>query len=251
MSFVVTPLWPPAWRAVVDLVYPPHCALCDKPIDQGALALCNLHLAALAEIGRYGYCPRCGQTRGPYAVSENRCSRCPRRGLSFSRVVRAFPYRDPVRSLIHGFKYQRQIHMDAMLAHLIWDAVVRSGSAEQIDGFVSIPLHWSRYVKRGFNQSSLLARAVARLAQRPIWELASRSEYRPAQTAIARSGRWNNVRGIFQIEPTKQFVGKTVCIVDDVLTTGATASELAKVLHRRGAYAVITGVIAVAETPGA
>ena len=127
--------------------------------------------------------------------------------------------------------------------------MVRSGSAGQIDGFVSVPLHWSRFMRRGFNQSSLLARAVGRLAQRPVWEIACRSEYRQAQTAITRSGRWKNVRGIFQIEPTERFVGKTVCIIDDVLTTGATASELAKVLRRRGARAVIAGVIAVAEAP--
>ena len=249
MTNQLGPWLAPLWRRLTDLIYPGCCVLCGSPLEGAALPLCRLHEQAVLSLSCQQHCPACGQRRGPYGPSEVRCPRCPRRKLYFSRITCVSSYAEPVRGVIHAFKYDRHLYLDRILAQWMWAAAERSTLADQIDLFVPVPQHWRRYWQRGFNQSLLLASALGRCSGRPVWNLARKAQHRLPQTVLPRRRRYSNIRGVFQVEQTEKLLGKRVCIVDDVLTTGATVSELARALRRRGAGDVVALVAAVADPP--
>ncbi|MCC7203647.1 MAG: ComF family protein, partial [Phycisphaeraceae bacterium] len=112
-----------------------------------------------------------------------------------------------------------------------------------------VPMHWMRRWKRGYNQSFLIAEALARQTGYPLVELLRRTRRTPPQTAVTHSMRRANVRGSFAIRPVDA-AGWTIWLVDDVKTTGATARACATLLRQAGAEHVNLAVVAVAgENP--
>jgi ComF family protein len=117
--------------------------------------------------------------------------------------------------------------------------------AENAQVVVPVPLHWRRHWQRGGNQAEHLARALASALQLPCatrWLRRVRST--PKQTGLSRTARRANVRGAFRAAPTPAWRGATVLLVDDVLTTGSTASESARALREAGAARVVVAVLA-------
>jgi ComF family protein len=116
--------------------------------------------------------------------------------------------------------------------------------ALNLDAVVPVPLHWVRRWQRGYNQSSAIAYGLAsrlRLPFRPGWLRRTRNT--PSQTKQTASGRRDNVRGAFAVPRRVRLDGQTVLLVDDVMTTGATASEAARALRKAGAGRVAVAVL--------
>lgn len=172
---------------------------------------------------------------------EGRCSLC-RLGLTgFDTVYTFGSYEETLRGLIHLFKYQKVRPLAKPLGALIARAIPREHSFDLI---VPMPLHWKKRWTRGYNQSELLAKEVARRWGVPVKKIVRRVKATAPQAGLSNSKRRLNVRGAFATGESVK--GLRILLIDDVLTTGATAGACAKVLKRAGASHV--AVAAVART---
>ncbi|HMD70268.1 MAG TPA: ComF family protein [Bryobacteraceae bacterium] len=154
-------------------------------------------------------------------------------------------YEGVLRELIHLYKYGRVKTMARPLAGLLARALPRD---ECFDAVTPVPLHWRRLWSRGFNQAELLARAVARRSGIPMVPALRRMRSTAAQAGLSNSARRKNVAAAFRVRRTRGFArklaGRRILLIDDVLTTGATAAACANALKRAGAARVALLTIA-------
>jgi ComF family protein len=201
---------------------PPACQLCDAP---GAPdALCAGCLADLPWIR--SACRRCARP-----LSEpGECGRCLRRPPPWSAAVVPLAWTFPVDALVSRFKYAGGLQHGWLLGRLL--AIACAG--RRPDALLPVPLHSARLAERGFNQSAELARPVSRqLGVRVLHYACRRVRATPAQAGLPAAQRRRNLAGAFVASP--EVSGLAIAIVDDVLTTGATATALAAALLAAGA----------------
>lgn len=168
------------------------------------------------------------------------CERCRAHTDIFGVVVAAHFGIGPVRELIHEFKYDKLTELANVLGKVLVFAARRNG-LENVT-VVPVPLHPKRLSERGFNQAQLLGKRVARDTSWPLSNLLCRSRATKTQTNLTREQRRTNVSGAFVCRG--DVAGKDILLVDDVITTGATLEECAKVLKRAGARRVQALVVA-------
>jgi ComF family protein len=174
---------------------------------------------------------------------QGRCSLC-RLGLTgFDTVYTFGSYEDTLRELIHLFKYGRMRPLARALGELTARAIPRE---HRFDLIVPMPLHWRKRWSRGYNQSELLAKEVARRWGVPVKNIVRRVKATAPQAGLSNSKRRLNVRAAFRMRKGTNIKGLRVLLIDDVVTTGSTASACASVLKRAGASHV--AVAAVART---
>jgi len=237
--------------SVARLLWPDTCVACgtNDRTNQGFCEDCGRQLLSVAALEA---CPRCGSTVGPgLGAGEDGCSRCPDVMFRFHRVVRLGPYVAPLRAAIRQMKYCRWGRGIRELGGLLAEAVSARCAGERLDVVVPVPMHWLRRLGRGWNHSGSLAQGVARRLKLPFGDELVRVRNTPPQVWLPASRRAANVRGAFAVLRPKALAGATVLLVDDVMTTGATANEAARTLRRAGAERVILAVLARAEPPAA
>jgi ComF family protein len=225
------------WSRFVHLVPPPVCVACgaDGGLTQDLCVRCRADLPWLPNA-----CVQCAMPL-PAGSSVRRCGACLTRPPPFSRTVAAFAYDEPVRHLLQRLKFRHKLSFARVLGTMLADAVARSGAA--VDLLVPVPLHRSRLRERGYNQALELARPVAAALALPVTtEACHRVQASVAQMTLPANERARNVRGAFRA--SADIAGQRVAIVDDVMTTGATAAELARELLRGGALEVQVWVCA-------
>lgn len=191
------------------------------------------------------YCHRCGRTAGPGEVTVEGCSQCVRLRLPWDRVVRLGPYRPPLETWIIEMKFASRWTWAPWLGRLLSQAAQPISQGRENVAVCPVPMHWLRRWRRGYNQSHLIASA---LADATGWKLAPvlrRRKYTRPQTRLPHSQRIENVRNSFAIGNV-DLTGWTVWLVDDVKTTGATARACARLLRDAGANPVHLAVLAVA-----
>ena len=223
-------------------------------------ALKGLSRCMLCHTGTVGepLCPGCYQDLprlGPFCSScslplpaPGLCGQCGRSRPAFDRVIAVFPYRYPVDSMIQDLKYRSRLQWLRLFAGELAGRVLADGGALP-DRLVPVPQHWLRRCGRGFNQALEIAREVGRNLGIPVNDrLLRRVRFSAAQTRLGAAERARNVRHSFRMEAPK-CVGLRAAIVDDVVTTGATVEELARVLKRAGAADVAVWAIARAARP--
>ncbi|MBI3281959.1 MAG: ComF family protein [Acidobacteria bacterium] len=170
-----------------------------------------------------------------------RCGLC-RRGLQgFDAVFCYGEYEGPLRGLIHLLKFGGVRPLGSVLGRLLLQALPRE---QRFDAVVPMPLHWFRLWRRGFNQSLLLARFVSKRLQVPVINGARRRRSTAPQSGLTNAERRANVTGAFAVRRRDRVAGKHILLVDDVLTTGATASACAAALKRAGARRVTVAAVA-------
>ncbi|WP_422924169.1 ComF family protein [Singulisphaera sp. PoT] len=233
-------------RAIDALVFPWECALCGgDAADSPFCDVCKGELAS--EPGTS--CWRCAMPLGPFGSQEKGCWECRGRSLGYDAAIALGLYDGPAGKLCRRLKQER----DAWLAPWLVDALVDARRELQEipkDAWVvSIPLHWRRRWKRGYNQADALAESLAKsLSLRRVHPL-KRSLATPPLKKSGRAERAKLMRNAFRIKSRAALAlkGRTVLLVDDILTTGATCGAAARALKRAGAKRVVVVVIARAE----
>lgn len=224
-------------RTAVDAVLPPRCLGCGEVVEDTG-TLCGDCWSGLTWLAPPG-CACCGYPF-PYAAPDGTlCAGCTRQPPAFDRARAVFRYDDASRGLVLGFKHADETH--AAPAFGRW--LVRAGAdlLADADLVAPVPLHRWRLLHRRYNQAAVLAHAVARLSGvRLAVDLLARRRHTPQQGRLSPLARRRNVRAAFALRPRwrQAVAGKRVLLLDDVLTTGATVEECARVLRRHGADAV-------------
>jgi ComF family protein len=230
-------------RGVLDLLYPPRCEAC------GALrreALCDECRAAVERIVP-PLCGICGLPFDPRAQAAPQCSDCRGRRRGFSAARSAVYYAGPVVEAIRRFKYHSRMVMWRPLGSLMVEALANGCGAlapDTVDVVCAVPLHDSRLRERGFNQSELLAEAVADGIGKPLRGLLAKTRATLPQVDLPRQSRPANVRGAFEPRLEEVIAGQRILLIDDLFTTGATLSECARVLLRADAREVCAFTLA-------
>lgn len=233
------------WRVALDLIYPRHCLACGIWLGYAREGyVCADCEAKVKRIGAER-CGKCGMPAGPYTKPQNECAHCRGAELRFRRATAPCRYEGVMRELVHAFKYRKAAFLARSFADLMISDLAAGGTANRVTLVAPVPLHWRKRASRGYNQAELLAEKVAAHYELP---LASRCLVRvrdtPTQTALSRAERQDNLRGAFAAQESQRVKGQTVLLCDDVMTTGATASECARVLLAAGAKAVYVSVAA-------
>ncbi len=230
-----------------DLVYPAHCLLCGRslpPDEQHFCGVCRVDVF----FDPHDCCPRCAGTIGPFAVVEGRCRACRDEPFAFERALRLGPYEGLLREIILRLKHQSAEGLAELLGACWAEQAAEQFTALHVDALVPVPLHWLRRWRRGYNQSAALCRGLsARLGVpcQPSWLRRIRNT--PRQTNQTPAGRKANVRGAFRARHSAAVKGRAILLVDDVMTTGATAGEAARALLVGGATRVVVAALARAQ----
>jgi len=200
------------------------------------------------------FCVCCGDWRD--RQSERRCRACRMVPPDFVRAVSWSGYTTRLRSAVHHFKYQGMRELDRPFGQMLAQAMLElAGETPKGMLLIPIPLHWRRERHRGFNQSRLLANAAMQSLRKsnPVWplELAPKALLRQrattSQTGLDPRMRRQNVSGAFEVLDKSAVAGRAILLVDDIMTTGATAREAATVLMRSGAESVRVATLARAR----
>lgn len=229
------------------LFWPRVCYGCDKPIIKSDDGLCVECWGRLNDCVCQEYCKRCGSHLGAFDQLANSCTACEGKKFHFDGIIRAGIYKDILRDIVLNLKYNDQPELVRYLGPLVDAAVSASGFVDEIDMYVPVPLHWRRRLWRGFNQSKLLCEQIT-VSGKVVNSDMIRIRYTSRQWHLSRSDRRKNVAGAFTVRADHKFSDKTVCIVDDITTSGATLNECARTLKQAGAKKVYALVVAVAVT---
>jgi len=230
--------------ALLDAALPPHCLTCEALVStQGTqCAACFARLNFIAA----PVCEGCG-TPLPYAGAI-RCEACLAHPHRFVAARAALLYDDGARALVLPFKHADRTELARPLA----GHMARAGAAllARADLLVPVPLHWKRLYHRRYNQAALLARLLAQRTNKPcLPDALSRKHATQPLGELGAAARRQAVAGAFAVPPRRvaQIMGKRILLIDDVLTSGATADACAEALLRCGALAV--EVLAAARVP--
>jgi len=212
--------------ALVHGLFPVTCYLCLDAGQRPALDLC-----AGCEADLPANIPACPICALPVPEIGGPCRRCARRQRAFDAAYAPYRYVFPLPELIHRMKYRGQLPITRILGCVLGKRLADRG-ALQVDAVVPVPLHAGRERKRGYNQAREIAVFAARELGLPVHDrLAQRTRATAEQTGLAAGARRRNLRGAFEVSGVPPL---RVAIVDDVLTTGATAESLALALRRAG-----------------
>jgi ComF family protein len=226
-----------AGAGLLNTVLPPRCLKCGAAVDRAG-ALCAACWPALAFLAP-PLCACCGYPfefdLGPGAL----CGSCAAEPPEYQRARAVLRYDDASRDLVLRFKHGDRI--DSAPAFGRWLARAGAELLAEADLIAPVPLHWWRLFRRRYNQAALLASALAGATGRPaVNDLLVRKRATPSQGGLGRAERRRNVAGAFAVHPRRRagLGDKRVLLVDDVLTTGATAEACARALLKAGARAV-------------
>jgi len=193
------------------------------------------------------WCASCGYAFPSKVVEPERalCGPC-RRGLYLFDAARAYgPFQDPLNQIVHQLKYHRHPSLARPLASRLAACFEAHREVLQADGVVPVPLHRTRERERGFNQASEIAQHFGKLAGLEVhrrWLVRMRATQ--VQAGLSRRERRLNVRGAFKLAPAAKASGRTLLLIDDVFTTGATLNECARILKEHGTARVVVLTVA-------
>jgi len=226
--------WASLCGQAVDWVLPPRCVVSGDPVDrQGMLApQVWRDLQFISEPA----CVQCGYPFDFEVESGARCTECLENPPPFATARAPLKYDDIGRELILGFKAADKMH--AVRAFMPWLAASGAHMLAEADYLVPVPLHRWRLLKRRYNQAAIIAQALSRHTGVPSLNAAlQRTRYTPIQSRLEQNERAKNVRRAFAVYPryASQIHGKTIILIDDVYTTGATVKECTKALLKSGA----------------
>ena len=221
---------------MVNLCYPPFCVSCRTGLKQGLLCQVCLDSAERIEAPFCQICsrPYTGVFGAPFA-----CPDCEDHPPAFDCVATRYQATGIVRDLIHRFKYSGEFHLRNLLVNWLEEALSDPRvSTEPFDSLVPVPLHPTRIRERGYDQIAALVALLGERSRKPVCLCLRRARYTESQTRFSRKERLQNLQNAFELRKGTSVLGKRLLLVDDVLTTGSTLDECARVLKSHGAKSV-------------
>ena len=232
------------WIAIKLSVLASNCVLCGDFVKR-EISLC---LACEESLPRIDHaCKQCGISLEKNTTQNDLCGQCIQISPEVDYTISLFHYENPVSYLIGQMKFQQQLSCAAILGSLLRAEIIKGNTSHTLpDALLPVPLHSNRLAKRGFNQSLEISRSIAKEKQLPLLlNTVSRVKNTAAQTHLNKQERLKNVKGCFNL--TKAPSMEHIVIVDDVITTGATTNELARLLKSSGVKKVGVWSIARAD----
>jgi competence protein ComFC len=234
-----------ALQSLNQLLWPAVCVNCKQSICETNANLCKDCWDELLFCTAGDYCRRCGRDVSRYAVVDGACPDCQGKQIHFDRIARSGVYGDALQQMILSFKKGR-MELDLTLGFLVDSALQGSGFWNDIEFFVPVPLHWTRRLVRGYNQSLVLAKKLKHPTAKINTDLVRIRRTKSQPAMVSPAARARNVAGAFAVRYDHSFAGRNICLVDDIKTTGATLNECARTLKEAGASKVYALVLAVA-----
>jgi ComF family protein len=233
-------------RRGIDLIYPPQCAVCSRELDGGEreIELCDECQKKLLP-QNWSICPACGTPLvGPSKIHLGGIA-CRGTGFHFASVAALGDYHGELGPIILGMKRKTGAPLALAMGKLLatqWRETLDSLRPELV---LPVPMHWWHRIRRGMNNPDFIAHSVANTLQIPCRRrlLVCRKKTR-RQSELPPHERFSNVRGAFKVRLPQKIEGRRILLVDDVLTTGATCNEAAKMLKEAGAAMVAVAVVA-------
>ena len=231
----------PIFNSLLTVLFPATCVLCENAVEDIALGVvCQLCWETVRPL-QGGVCRQCGYGFASQNIHSERplCGGC-RRGLFQFDFARAFSrFDDPLKEIIHQFKYRAHPSLAKPLAGLLFSVYQSNFEGLSADLVLPVPMHKSREKQRGFNQAHELSKHFSRLAYIPLQaSILFRVKATRVQAGLSRRERRLNLVGSFQVSGRSWIKDKRVMLIDDVFTTGATVNECAKLLKQNGAQRV-------------
>jgi ComF family protein len=234
----------PFIKAALDFIFPPLCHICRSFIPgAGELHICPECRDRLPLV-KSPLCTLCGI---PFigAGDNHFCGQCQTHPPHFESARAHLLYEESARELIHYFKYNHKTHLRRPLALLALEGLTKFITGQAPDVIIPVPLHRSRLRTRGFNQAVLLGGLFSsRLSIPMLADGLTRTRPTEPQIELSAEDRRKNVKGAFAVNRPDRIVGKRILLLDDVMTTGSTVNECAKVLIKAGAPSVVVATIA-------
>jgi ComF family protein len=223
-------------RLALDIALPTLCVSCREPVaGEGVCAACWSKLSFIAR----PYCERLGipfiYDPGPGLLSMEAIAAPP----AYSRARAAVRYDDVARTMVHALKYQDRADLAPTMGR--WMARAGQEILGSADALIPVPLHWKRSWSRRYNQSGALAKIIGRASNvRVEPDALQRTRATEQQIGLSKAERARNVQGAFKVPPEKKSLiqGRKIVLIDDVLTSGATADACARALLRAKAASV-------------
>jgi len=235
------------YRGLFSLIFPDDCRICAQPLSEvSRVPVCRACLAKPEPMAAEYFCVQC---RAPFTSAfpldeQGLCGLCRRGAQGFDAAYSFGFYEDELRELIQLFKYGRIQTLAKPLGRLLALALPRE---QDFDAIVPMPLHWWKRWQRGFNQSNLLAGELGRRVHIPVKNVLRRVRFTATQAGLTNAKRRLNVSGAFRAKKKHSLDGMRVLLIDDVMTTGATAASCARALKMAGARQVTLLTLARAD----
>lgn len=204
---------------------PQACCLCGA--SSHPLGMCSSCQHDLPQLDPAHICARCARP----TTQPAQCGHCLRQPPAYDRVIAGFAYAEPLSQLVSQLKFRGRLQLARLFGELLAERI--SGNTIRVQALLPVPLHRRRLGQRGFNQALEIARPLARACQLPILNsCVSRQRDTRPQSEQSRELRGRNVRGAFALHRQPGF--DAVAIVDDVMTSGHTVNEIARLLRQSG-----------------
>ncbi len=233
----------------LNLLFPLRCACCQTDLaeQEDHVPLCPLCYRRIVP-EKWICCRHCGGAIAEESQLAEGCFRCKNPPLLFDTVVTIGEYDSILREIILQMKQSRRKHLAITMGRLLAQIRFRELAELSAEMIVPIPMYWRRRLRRGMNSPEQFARSIGQKLAIPVENrLLVRCRNTLPQSGLPRKQRFHNVRGAFRLRSHRPLQDARVLLVDDVLTTGATCSEVAGLLKKAGASMVAVAVIARAQ----
>jgi len=220
---------------IVNFLYPPICPICGAPVEEAHCLCpeCYKHLNFITE----PCCRICGRPFEYKGLSDLICGSCMKKAPAFSMARSVLEYDDFSKQLILAYKHGDRTNLTPLLVKFLLQA--ENVIFQNVDMIIPVPLHWTRFWKRRYNQSSLLGKALGKKLGIPCYSnILKRVRMTESQGKKTRQAREKNIKNAFRVARPDAIKGKKILLIDDVMTTGATITECTKILRKAGAKEV-------------
>lgn len=210
-------------NSILELVYPPTCGFCGK-------------------LSKEYICNKCYLKIKKYRIKDN----CPSKNVYFQEIYSIFKYEEDIRDILIKYKFQNKSYIYKTFSQIILKDEKIYGILKKYDIIIPVPVHKKRKNERGYNQTELIAREIAKgLNIKMEKDVLIKSINTKAQSSLSKEERRDNIKGAFKAQNLQKIKDKNILVIDDIYTTGSTINECGRILKSTGAKSI--GALTIAK----